>query len=250
LTVIVAVKCLEGIVVGADGMATSSNGFQPTMQTASSSKIQIIGDRVIIAGTGEVGLGQRFHQIVNNGWNSKYFQKACMDCATMIAGDSVKNFQSSGTPMRQGSGYGFAAIMAGPFNKKNDLVEFGITNFQPERKNQPLHFVSVGSGQVLADPFLAFINRVIWCEKLPSLADGKLGVLWALRHAIKLAPGGVGDPIQMATLTEVAGQAQAKFVEPEEQQQFEQHVVALEEKISVAVSELFNAPAPPPPVLK
>ena len=247
MTVLVAVKCVDGIIVGADGVATSSNGFDPTMQTASSSKIQIIAGKVIIAGTGEVGLAQRFQQVVEGAWSSKHFQKNCLDCATVVAGETVKNFQSSMVPLQRGSGYGFAALMAGPFNRVNDLVEFGITNFQPERKVHPLHFVSAGSGQMLADPFLAFVNRIIWRDQMPSLVHGKLGVLWALRHAIQLAPGGVGDPIQMATLTDSGGQPEAKMVDQEELQQFEQHVAALEIKITGAVSDLFNAPAPPPP---
>jgi hypothetical protein len=249
LTVIVAVKCSDGIVVGADGIATSSNGIQATMQIASSSKIQIVGGKVIIAGTGEVGLGQRFHQIVASGWSNKHFQKSCMECSTIIAGETIKNFHSSGTPLRQGSGYGFSAVMAAPFNRSNELVEFGIGNFQPEHKQTPLHFVSVGSGQMLADPFIAFINRVVWKEQLPSLANGKLGVLWALRHAIRLAPGGVGDPIQMAVLKNAGGQPEAKFVTPEEQQEFEQHISVLEEKVRGAMTDLFNTAAPPPPQL-
>jgi hypothetical protein len=232
-------------------VATSGNGQLHTMQTASSSKIQIIGERVIIAGTGEVGLSQRFHQIVKDAWDGNEFSKGCLACTTGLAGKTVANFQQSGVPLRQQIGYGFAALMAAPFAKEIGLVEFGIGNFQPEVKAHPLHFVSAGSGQMLADPFLAFVDRIVWRQQLPTLADGKLGVLWALRHAIRLAPGGVGDPIQMATLTEVKGQAEAKMVGPDEQAEFEQHVAALEDGIKGVVGDLFKEPvAAPPPVPK
>ena len=246
MTILVAVKCRDGIVIGADGIATSAAGERPTMQIASSVKIQIIDGKVIIACTGEVGLSQRFQQIVKESWDAKEFTKPCLQCAPTIAGKTVLNFQQS---HQKQSGFGFGALMAAPFAKQMELVEFAGNNFQPEIKAHPLHYVSAGSGQMLADPFLAFVDRIVWKQTLPSLANGQLGVLWVLRHTILHAPGGVGGPIQMATLKEVAGQAQARMVEPEEQAQFEQHVEALEDGIMGVVAGLFNArPIALPPV--
>ena len=50
----------------------------------------------------------------------------------------------------------------------------------------------MGSGQVLADPFLAFVSRVLWQGKQPDVKTATFGVYWALDHAIKFAPGGIG----------------------------------------------------------
>jgi hypothetical protein len=38
-------------------------------------------------------------------------------------------------------------------------------DFQPEIKRGKLFFVSMGSGQPLADPFLAFVKRVLWKDQ-------------------------------------------------------------------------------------
>jgi hypothetical protein len=37
---------------------------------------------------------------------------------------------------------------------------------------------------MLADPFLAFINRVLWKGVLPTIEMGRLGVYWTLDHTI------------------------------------------------------------------
>ena len=63
-------------------------------------------------------------------------------------------------------------------------------------------FVSVGSGDFQADPFLAFVKQVVWHERHPdSLDDGIFGVLWTLQHVIKVNEGlGVGGSPVIATL--------------------------------------------------
>ena len=213
--------------MGADGIATSASGPNPTMQTASSAKIQIVGEQVIIAGTGAVGLSQRFHEIVKTCWTEKAFQSPCLQCAANIAGLTSRNFAASNTPFQQNYGFGFAALMAAPFAKEIELIEFAQSDLQPEKKAHPLHFVSIGSGQQVADPFLAFVNRMLWKSQLPTLADGKLGVLWALRHAIRHAPSGVGGDILMASLVTSGGQSRAKMISTDELAEFEQHLAVL-----------------------
>jgi hypothetical protein len=80
------------------------------------------------------------------------------------------------------------------------LVEYGTKDFQHEEKDGRLFFVSMGSGQMLADPFLAFVNRVLWKGALPTIEMGPLGVYWTLDHTIKCAAGGIGGKIRIATL--------------------------------------------------
>ncbi|MFG1691140.1 hypothetical protein ACGF5M_03110 [Gemmatimonadota bacterium] len=71
----------------------------------------------------------------------------------------------------------------------------------PEKATADLPFVSVGSGAPDADPFLAFLRRVFWSDRLPTLAEGKLAAIWAIYHVIQVSPGGVADPMQMMVLT-------------------------------------------------
>jgi hypothetical protein len=136
-----------------------------------------------------------------------------------------------------------AAIHGGqPF-----LVEYDTANFQPEIKEGKTFFVSMGSGQMLADPFLAFVARVMWGSTMPTVADAKFGVYWALKHAITLAPGGVGGPIVIATLEK--NEANWVAAEMAENQELEQYIADLEQHIGAfARKSISEAPAAPIPV--
>lgn len=63
MTIIVGVRCTDGIVIGADSIATSAMGIQPLIHLQSNSKLHIFSDNVIVAATGAVGHTQRlYHQ--------------------------------------------------------------------------------------------------------------------------------------------------------------------------------------------
>ena len=45
--------------------------------------------------------------------------------------------------------------------------------------------VTIGSGQVQADPFLAFVKRVAWNDQQPeTVKQGIVVVLWTLRYVM------------------------------------------------------------------
>ena len=118
--------------------------------------------------------------------------------------------------------------MAAPLDGAAQLIEFGTVDFQPEIKKDRLHFVTMGSGQLLADPFLAFISRVLWEGKPPDVQMGALGIYWVLSHTIHYAPGGVGEPIKIAVLKKEKGDWIARSWEGDELQEPEQHVAEIE----------------------
>ena len=108
-------------------------------------------------------------------------------------------------------------------------------DFQPEIKAEKLFFVSMGSGQMLADPFLAFVSKVLWKNKMPTVEEAKLGVYWVLDHTVKLASGKVGPPIRLATLRMTEGKWTAA---EQDTQEFAQYVEELENHIG----EFIRAP--------
>ena len=256
MTILVGVRCTDGVVIGADSMATSSAGPQRLIQILSDDKINIIDDKIIIACTGAVGLAQRVHEVVKNAWNPphKLFQKPCVECVKGIAHAVVEDFQSTGVVRNHPSqgGWGFGTLMAAPLDGKAQLIEFGSLDYQPEIKKDHLHFVSMGSGQVLADPFLAFVSRALWGGEPPNVQMGAFGVYWVLSHTIKFAPGGVGEPIKIAVLKKEGKDWVARSVEGDELQEPEQHVTEIEKLIAaypIAIIEKANSqPLPEPPV--
>jgi hypothetical protein len=136
---------------------------------------------------------------------------------------------------------------------KPQLIEFGSIDFQPEIKNDNLHFVAMGSGQVLVEPFMAFVSRVLWGGKPPDVQLGDFGLYWVLSHTIQYAPGGVGKPIKIAILKKEKGNWVARSVEGDELQEPEQHVAEIEKLIGrypKAVVEGETKATPPPHLLK
>jgi hypothetical protein len=104
----------------------------------------------------------------------------------------------------------------------------------------------MGSGQVLADPFLAFVSKVLWKNRMPTVDEARFGVYWVLDHTIKLAPGKVGPPIRLATLRKHENVWAAA---EQDTQEFAQYVEEIEQHIGKFIrAPVEEAPANPPPV--
>ncbi len=248
MTVLVGVKCTDGVVIGADSSATSSAGRNPVVPVPTD-KLAVIGDRIILAGTGSVGLGQRFHNIVSHHWDQKEFQKPCVECTKSLAANGIQDFQSTGVRQDQHQGFNYGALLGAIFDDRPHLIEFGLLDMQPEIRDGGLFFVSMGSGQLLADPFLAFISRVLWKNESPNVKQAIFGVYWALEHTIKYAPGGVGQPTKISVLQRVNGHWLAEVLSDDLLAEQSQHIDTMEEHIAVYPSAMFEEAeeATPPP---
>lgn len=199
MTVLVELYCTDGVVIGADSVATFAHGPIPTI-SQHTTKIEIIEDKLIVATTGSVGLSQRLDYHVAEEWREKGFQKGVHPVSTNISRRTLGDFQDTGVPRHSQLGWQFGALLAAPIGDKQCLIEYDTVNFQPEQKTETLLFVSMGSDQPIADPFLGFIRRVLWNNEVPTLREGIFGALWALEHTIILTPGMVGGPPQLAIL--------------------------------------------------
>jgi len=212
MTVLVGVRCNDGVVVGADSAATFTMAAQlATIGQQPVKKLAIIEGKIIVAGTGEIGLGQRFCEIVRAGWSNKHFFQPKIEAVRRVTADAVKDFNSTGA--KPGS---FGALVAFPCGHHLELCEFAVSNFQPEMKTEDLWYVSMGSGQSIADPCLGFIRQTFWADGAPSCEDGVFAVVWTLAQAIRLNPGGICAPMQVAMLTHEGKNAVARLLESDE----------------------------------
>jgi hypothetical protein len=125
-----------------------------------------------------------------------------------------------------------SAMLAVPVAREAQLYSFGCTG-DPEQSTDDLPFMTTGSGQSLADPFLAFLRAVFWKQRHPTTGDGIFAAYWALRHAIRTNIGGVSDPIQMMTLQkDERGNFHVKELDSAELEETKQAVDAAEEHLS------------------
>lgn len=105
------------------------------------------------------------------------------------------------------------------------LIQFDY-QCAPEMAKDGLPFIAIGSGQNIADPFLAFLRRVFWKDHLPSITEGEFAVMWTLLHAIITAPGGIAEPICIAVLQTKGAQPSARLLSDTE---IREHRVMVEE---------------------
>jgi hypothetical protein len=175
-------------------------------------KIEIIDDRIIVAGTGQIGMGQRFCNQVRTLWAQK--KVPCQDefvFTKALAVAAIADFAE--TKCTQGQ---YGALVAFPCKTGRHLVEYAVADFQPELKNKNLWYVSMGSGQSIIDPFLGLFREVFWGNDPPSVQDAIFATTWMLDHAVKVNPGGVNAPIRIAVLELVKGDWRARLLSEDE----------------------------------
>jgi hypothetical protein len=209
MTLIVGIKCSNGVVLGADSAATNvtSTGQRTSMQPTE--KIDVVSDKILIGVSGSVGLAQLFKAEIEKLWNNRELAGNEISDAMTKLSDAIRRqlnreFQAvnqSPGPLQNlfSQSVLTQTLIALPIKKKPVLIEFTSTA-SPEEKNERLPTVAIGSAQPQVDPFLAFLRRIFWSDRLPTLAEGKIAAYWAIDYGIKSAPGGVGPPIKLFTL--------------------------------------------------
>lgn len=199
MTALVGIACDDGIVIGTDSSSTLSAGEIPTIEQKTK-KLFCVADKVIMAVTGSVGLAQRFQAILERAWApGGHFATNNLPAIEIAKYLSREMLQDMGFTFIQKINVG--ALVAFEAEEKLHLVEYAVTDFQPEFKNQNPFFVSMGSGQVICDPFMGLMRRVFWQDDQPSVGLGLFTVAWTLEHVIGLNPGGIAGPAQIASLT-------------------------------------------------
>jgi 20S proteasome alpha/beta subunit len=209
LTLIVGIVCPDGVVVSSDGAATLGALGQRTARQPTR-KLEICHNAVIVGTSGPIGLGQRiFGEIEeltqNNGLQNKKPFQAMNAIRIELFNKYIQPELQAAQVARGVVGQPAldsalsATLVAMPVKDRGCLFAFDQQG-APEMASDSLPFMSIGSGQPLADPFLAFIRRVFWPDRCPTIPESVFAVVWTLDHAIKTNPGGVADPVQVAIL--------------------------------------------------
>lgn len=194
MTAIVGILCQNGVVLGTDSSATFSTGRMHTVEQPTQ-KLRIIEDNIILAGTGSVGLGQRFQAIVEKSWQDGIFKKkTALEITKYLSRVTLQDFDYTFAPKQQ-----YGALVAFPAEGKFHLCEFALADFQPELKTD-VWYASLGATQYITDSFLALMREVLWKTGPPNLSGGEFVATWTLEHAIDVNVGGVKGPIQLAVL--------------------------------------------------
>ncbi|EWS54511.1 Proteasome subunit [Methylibium sp. T29] len=180
----------------------------PTIGQQTTRKVYKLTDTMIFAATGAVGIAQIIADRLSSGWKQGEFkntsspEQMMLKLGTAIS-QTVMPFLQSGVSVQQVAGNANGSLcksmVAMDVKGTPCLFQFDY-NGAPERSTEHLPFVSLGSGQPIADPFLAFLKRLIWSGVQPTVAEGKLVAVWTIDHVCKTNPGGVGGAVQLMVL--------------------------------------------------
>lgn len=265
MTVLVGVLCQDGVVIGSDSSATLTAGQFRTIEQPTK-KTFLVEPDVIVAGTGAAGLSQRFHIVVRQLRARPEWGPAEPPAASLTISPSFSSMGSptmdlwdpttvakmisrcmieemAATHLRPGQ---LGALAAFPCGGSFHLYEFGVDDFQPECKVPGNWFVTMGSGQAIADPFFGLLRRTFFRNQQPRLQEGVFAAAWALEHAIELNTGGINGPPQIGILSRQDGQSPftARLLTEDQLAEHKNNVDAAERYLA-AYREQLNAPTPP-----
>lgn len=213
MTLIVGIKCSDGVVVGADGAATLGPAVGPGTVMQPTSKLHYLDGPIIMGVAGQVGLGQLFSESIPRVLQGKLIPQRGPRTAEIqrqiqkaIAAD-VSSVMAAAKASETLVGVENAeqqfltdSIIALPVQGQPALMHASYVGLT-EAATDELPFIAVGAGQRLAEPFLAFIRHIYWTERIPTVVDGIFAAVWALLNAIQLNPGlGLSEPVEVGIL--------------------------------------------------
>jgi 20S proteasome alpha/beta subunit len=261
MTLIIGIKCEDGIVVASDAAATfGSVGTGQTIRQETK-KLRIIENRIVLGTSGQVGLGQRFAAELQDCYSHKELSDKTPVVAMTIISERFRKHIRAEAEMAKitvgligsqaNTAWISASLVAVPISKCLCLFEFDHQG-APEEKTDELPFACVGSGQGTADPFLAFLRRILWRGHLPTSQVGILSAVWAIKHVTETSPGGVAEPIQVVHVELSEKVAIARELGEGELQEPRRVIDVLEESLRKRITELPTtdssfpvAPEPP-----
>ena len=175
MTVIVGMLCSDGVVIGSDSAMAAGRlhtGYTIERQEGDVLKIEVIEGNVITAGTGAMGLAQRFNDrvaatirelrepfqpaqnvipglgFIGSKVQQFYTGKAAqgtvlydeikpVEIGCVVAEAVIEDFKRTQSTHQVSNGWGFGALFAFPHGDQPHLIDFDPTQFHPELKGQP-----------------------------------------------------------------------------------------------------------------
>lgn len=263
MTLLIGVKCSDGVVIGADGAATLGDSLGQRTVIQPMTKLQVIQNRIVMGVSGQVGLSQLYCDRVEGLWKEGRLGREVglpdvmrllhnaiyQDAQHAIAGAAASVPFMGGNAAVLAITGSLVALPVGGVNGRPELIQCNHLGMG-EAATKDLPYVAIGSGQALADPFLAFLRHIFWAGSLPKLADGVFATVWTLLHAIRVTPGGVSEPIQVATLAYKGHELFAAELSTGQLQEHRQNVQEAESYLAnfrESPQTPSPLPAPPPP---
>lgn len=244
MTIVVAIKCTDGAVIACDSMLTVNGFVQNTGQ-----KLHVLQGppSQLFCFAGDLALALRF---------SAEATAACgqiprlpvQGYALHVANATAQNFVKTGVDVLK------AQVEAVLGFVKDDTAQ--ICHFICGTQHRALdanHFhVEIGSGSTASTPFMKFLIDLLLGGNQPTVAEGRLLAVWAVNYAIQTMSGGVGGPVDVATIEKNdQNQWAIRELDRAEIQETEEAIAAMNHALKQAKDDMqdedpdTNVPLPP-----
>jgi len=210
MSLIVAICCTDGIVIGADDAATFASDRTPTIR-ASFKKIRVVDGISVISVAGTTGLLQQYEDVVSSTHGTEKFQASRpVEAMNSLRDEFLQrtNAQFQVAQMlqqehgrRPWDSCSSEIIVATRVDGRLRLFHYD-KHLAPQEVTLELPFVAIGTGQPTADPFIAHLRRIYYSEQSPDIALGVMTVAWTLKHATETGAPNVGGGRQIITLSD------------------------------------------------
>lgn len=258
MTIIVGILCSDGVVMASDSAVTFGDAGGATVEQLGMQKVHLLGGQLLYSSTGAVGISQLIADKIETNWKSRAYSgvktaPAMMSRLGQEINALVLPYLQTAQMQRNVTGDASQSLcksmLAVPVNHKPFLFSFDF-NGAPEMSTTGTPWVAFGSGQRIADPFLAFLRRILFPESEPTVAVGRLAAIWAISHVRRINTGGVGGKIQVATMvSDGSGQPSVSVMDETDIQEHEQRVGSAEQVLHHEIASREDGEESEPPSL-
>jgi hypothetical protein len=216
VSLIVGIRCTDSLVLAASGPGTmpSEDGLPPARQW--SKKLRVVAGQAVLGVTGHDGLAQEMALSLERSLAEPDERESADDVLRAKLRDAlavpVQRTVAIHRTLQGLPGFGITSneyvvsqsLLAIPFRDSLRLFlldpECSVTEVTDE-----LGCATIGGAKAVADPFLAFLRKVLWDDRLPDAALGELSAYWTMLHVAETSPGALTFPIQMVVIRREAG---------------------------------------------
>ncbi|MBT9145875.1 MAG: hypothetical protein DDT42_01752 [candidate division WS2 bacterium] len=202
MTLIVGLKCKNGIAMASDGQATGGSAGGPIRMPIQ--KIFKISENVLFGAAGSVGIIQKSREVIvsfstqlNEDWNFNLMENVKQVLFGIYKGeiDRHKAFYQ-GTPQQDLKFAPLADVLLCKYTSKQLIIWHIAPDCSTERLEE-IGYGCSGIGDIFAHTLLKnYLGEEIDIEK------GKLVVYRVIKEAIEIGAFGLGEPVDIWTITD------------------------------------------------
>ncbi len=199
MTLALAFLCSDGIVFASDSMVTNFISDEPHTHRHGK-KVHLLKNKQLFAYAGDRWLSDRIQNVIETTPVNLDPNSHPINHTYAIRQNIVKDLASTQLQFP----VSLEVLTTFSHNNNNYCCCFDIEG-QPKILNEQDYYMTIGTGSVLADPFLLFLIESFCPNGPPNVVNGIILGTWIIDHVVKTNPGGVGDPIQIMVLEKQPG---------------------------------------------